>query len=770
MLETIIKRDGREEPADPAKLNHWTQWSMKGLEGRVDWSSIVLKTFRTVGGKKVHSKTLQSYLIKNCLDVGTWACNIMAGRLYIANLRKDMFDNKIPTVKEMHQKLISLGLMEKLAYNDEEYEIAQAIIDHEKDFKLAHFQIEQDLKKYSLRNKVTGVSYETPQFIYMRMAMALSQDDPVEERFIHICNFYKLFSDQQLNAPTPNYDNLGTEHRGYASCNLYTAGDTAKSLAIGDHIAYTMTYMSAGIGGNLNCRSKFDPVRGGAVEHQGKIPYYQAVAKAVKANLKGGRGGSCTEYFSCFDPEADTIIMLQNPRTPYEDANRDIHFAMLCNRFFAKKAKAKEDIFTFNVYTAPDLTAKFYSSDEEGFEALYNKYEADPNFKKNYVSAYRRLLNCEVQGHQVSTMYSLQIDEANRHTSFKETIYSSNLCVEVIQPTAPYYDMKDLYSTEDHGRGEVGLCNIFGIVVSNIDDDDDETYALVAYYGLRMVDKCIHLSHYELPHLGVTAKARLNAAAGVVGLAHSMAKKNLRYDSKEGLEYAHWLAERHTYHVIKASLKLGKELGNAPWIHKTKWPDGWLPIDTYKRDVDEIVAPNYRYDWEALRQEIIENGGIRNSSLIAHMPTESSSKASGAPNGLYPIRDLGLKKSDVENSLNWCAPDNDIIGHQYQLAYDIDTVDMIKFYAVWQKFCDQSISADYYINRVKIPELTNKMLLIHFFTRVKYGVKSKYYQNSYTVDVDSLDQSDKPTVETTPASINEVFSNERAECAGACTL
>ena len=241
---------------------------------------------------------------------------------------------------------------------------------------------------------------------------------------------------------------------------------------------------------------------------------------------------------------------------------------------------------------------------------------------------------------------------------------------------------------------EVAVCSLAAIVITNI--LDDEVYEKAAYYSLKMIDRCIHMSTYELPHVGYTAKNRLSAGVGIIGLALHLARKGLKYNTLEGRNEIHRVAERHAYFCIKASLKLGKELGNAPWIHKTKWPEGWLPIDTYKKSVDELVTVGLEYDWETLRAEIIANGGIRNSTVVSHMPTESSSKATGAPNSMYPIRDLSLKKTDAENVLDWVATDNDILEDSYQPAWEISTIDLLKDYAIVQKFSDQGISADTY--------------------------------------------------------------------------
>lgn len=763
MLESIIKRDGTIQPFESNKLNKWLEWSTEDVRGRVDWSSIVTKTIKSAG-KMINSQDLQGALIKQCVRTKLWPYYLMAGRLYSAIIRKEMYNGVMPTVYELHTQMVEKGLMIKLDYSDKEYRLVESIINHDQDMHMAYFQVKQLHRKYGLANRVKGIFYETPQYVFMRMAMHLAQDEAIETRMEHVAKWYKFFSSCIVNAPTPNYTNLGTKHNGYASCCLYTTKDTAASLAVGDFIAYTMTYMSAGIGGYIGSRSLGDPVRGGAITHQGRLPYYRSLAGAVKANLQGGRGGACTSYYSIFDPEIETLIMLQNPRTPVDVQNRDIHFAVMVNRFFALKVAKNEKIFSFNAKTAPDLHKAFFSGDDELFESVYNKYENDATFVKTYLNARDLVIKVYEQRNEVATYYTLNIGEANRHTSFKEPIYSSNLCNEITEPTKGYNNVSELYREDDDVEGEVATCSLAGIVVSK--DMSDDEYFDACYYALKMIDKAIHMSHYELPHVGYTAKRRLNAGVGMLGLAYHMAKLDLKYNTPEGLAEIHRVSERHSYFLIKASLKLGKELGNAPWIHKTKWPEGWLPIDTYKKTVDQITPHVLKYDWEELRSEIIDNGGIRNSCLVSHMPTESSSKAAGVPNSVYQVRDLTLKKTDLANALDWCAPDNDILEDQYHLAWETTTVEQVKYYAVIQKFADQGISADYYKDRSNGEDIPTSDLIEEFLAFMKFGNKGQYYMNTFSVDATKASE----IVLNETAVINNPSNQPRGCESGVCTL
>ncbi len=808
MIKTIIKRDGTREDFDAAKLNKWVIWSAEHIRSRVNWSSIVTKAVRSFRDE-ARSQDLQRELINQLNRTKRWPESLMAGRLYASLARKEIYDDKIPTLRKLHHKLAGLGLMIKLPYSDADYHRIEKFIDHERDFDMSYAQVNQLRKKYGIQNAVDDIEYETPQFVAMRMAMHLSANYPAETRLNRVFSYYNSFSLSRVNAPSPNYLNLGTPLKGYASCCLYTVADDTESLFVGNYIAGKMTAMSAGIGGVIQSRSINDKVRGGKIKHLGKLPFYNGVAGNVKMMIQAGRGGACTMYFTVFDPEVITIAMAQNPRTPVDKQNRDIHFACLDNRLFARKVALNEEYFLFNAHSAPDLQEALFSGDMDHFEALYAKYEADPKFVKHYVKAREVQSIIWQQRNEVGTLYRASIDEMNRHTPHYDAVHSSNLCLEITQPTSPYMEMMDLllggarghvefedthgyqhrlaapdkvvlvkprkvldrlriqmaaqdlqagdeiYPTGVHVQGstivvkkitslkkepEISMCSLGGIVITNI--HSDEQYEEECYNALEMIWQCIHLSDYPFKHLEYTTKARMNAGVGLLGVAYHMARLGLKYDTREGLAELHRVAERHAYFLIKAALRIGKERGNAPWMHRTKWPEGWLPIDTYKRTVDELTPPVYQYDWEALRAEIIANGGIAFSSLIAHMPTESSSKASGAPNSVYPVRDLSLNKTDVTNKLSWVAPDNDILEEAYQLAWEISPVAQAHFYAVIQKFTDQAISADTYRDRTKtiinaegkevIAPLDFKEGREEYLANVKYGNKSQYYNNSYT--------------------------------------
>ena len=726
MLKTIVKRNGTSVPFNLEKLHNWVIWAGDQLGDRINWSEIVLEVLSKLKDGTT-TQELQQELIKACTNKGDYPHNLMAGRLFSAVYRKEVFGKiEPPTIQELHKKLHKLGLMVELNYTDEEYNDLEKIINHQQDFEYACFQLLQLKNKYALKNSVTKEIYETPQFIFMRMAMALAEDEPEKTKLRDVKNWYKYFSLGKLSAPTPNYTNLGTSQRGYASCCLIKADDNLDSMATADHIVYRMSANAAGIGTHYAIRSAGDQVRSGLIKHGGKLPYMRSQAFLAKANLQSGaRGGAINQFFSCYDPEVFTLIRMQNPTAVKTVQIRESHFTIMYNTFFAQKAARKENVFHFNNFTAPDLYEAMFDGDQKKFEELYVKYENDKKFKKVYFDPRELIIEARKEAYACGTLYQFNADIANKQTPFTDKIYSSNLCLEVMQPTKGYNYITDLFSESETTEGEVSICSLAAIVVPAIKSEKE--YEQVAYYALKMIDKTIDLSDHPLPNIKTKSRLRRNAGVGIIGIATSIAKAKLKFDTEEGLKFVHEMAEKHYYYCLKTSLKLGKELGNAGWIDKSKYSEGWFAHEHTQSDV-----PNFplKYDWEALRKEIIENGGIRNSILINQMPTESSSKSSGYPNGIYPVRETSMKKSDADNSIDWVAYDNDKL--EYQSAWDIDTVDLIKYYGVIQKFTDGGISADFYKDRSERLDVSTADILKEHVAMIKYGLKSRYYQNTKT--------------------------------------
>ena len=426
MIKTIIKRDGSKQDFDPEKINGWGIWAAKNLGNTIDWSDVVLKAVQSCN-EETTSEELQLALIRSCLVHPSWAYNRMAGRLYSALQRKKCFGKKIPTIKELHQRMVKAGILSDKfvsVYTDEEYDELEKVIDHSRDLTYAYYQHTQFRSKYAMRDRVNNIDYETPQFVHMRVAMRLAQNLP--NRVETVKKFYEYFSTSKINIPTPYYTNSGTEKNGFLSCCLYTTNDTAPSLAAGDHIAYMMTVNSSGIGANIRTRAIGSSVRGGIIEHQGKFPYYKALGGAINANRQNGRGGAATATFSVYDPQVLEIQKLKNPRMPDAKRNRDLDYAMAFNRFFAKKAAKGEKYHTFDMAIVPEIYEAVDATEEE-FERLYNKAVSEGRYVSE-LDAREVLLGSIEEAVSTGRQYLTDLTAMNTHTPFKEPIHNSNLC------------------------------------------------------------------------------------------------------------------------------------------------------------------------------------------------------------------------------------------------------------------------------------------------------------------------------------------------------
>ena len=902
MIKTIVKRDGTKEPFSPKKLNGWGLWASEKLGNTVDWSEVVLHIAST-SKDEVTSVELHNMFISYCLTKRSFDYNRMAGRLYIAYLNKELYGDKHPTVKELLTKLANHGLVSKdflLAFTDDEYAQLEKIIDHSIDLNYAHYQIEQAMEKYSLRDRVTGQYFETPQFSALRVAMQMCKNR--KNRIERIKRHYNQIKSDILNVPTPYYTNSGTSKLGLASCCLHESDDYVGSLATGNHISYMMTVNSAGQGTKIRTRTIDDPVRGGAIPHQGKKPYLRAEVGMINANLQNGRGGAESTSFDIIDPEIEQLLVLKNPMTPAARQIRGLDYSIGFNKWFAKKAANNEDWNLFSYGDVPDLYEALYATDDT-FEKLYNKYVKQGK-SRGVVKARDVLRLMLTEGVGVGRIYQENLFELNKHTPFitdgsvgKGKVRQSNLCVapetmiltnkgyemigeledqdvvvwngeewsettvrktgdnqelfdvvvrvkvgeldweEKIVSCTEYHkwydvngnelrtnelelnldllvwfdadgnkvlsyvseikddgrfgstfcvsepkrhmcvfngvltgqcleiglitqaynsvselyvygDLKDAIQNKDHPsvidylkqkneviEGEVAVCSLAGINVGKFKHkvgtpEWDEEYREASFVALDMVYTAIQESDYPLPHIEYTAKKRMSAGVGIVDLAHLMAKYKLKYDSQEGRDLIHKVSESHYWHLLNASLELSKEFGNAEWMDKTKWIDGWLPLDTYNKNVDEVVTTNLQYDWEGLRKKIIENGGHAFSVLVAHMPAESSSVRSGATNGVYPVRDLDLNKTNDTNVVKYVVPESDKLGKHYQNAYEIDVEDMAKVYGILQKWTDQGISADQWYKAQGSDKIKSSDLMRGWFSWVYYGVKTRYYINT----------------------------------------
>lgn len=725
MIRNVKKSDGTVQPFDPSRLNRWAEWA---ANYGVDWAEIAVDAV-----KRCHdgctTSDLQWAMIEACIDRQTQAHANMAGRLLIGNVYKEAFGGfrKIPTLTDFYDKMRTLNLWEDMGYSESELDYLGLQINHYKDLNYGYAVVKQFRDKYAIKDALTKRVYESPQFMFMGMALAVMQNQPKDRRIQDVIKLYEYLSDLKINAPTPYLNGLRSKKSGYASCCVIKGDDTAESIGIAEHIAYTMTCKQAGIGILLQTRSKGDGVRNKTIVHQGKTPYFACINTAVKANKQQTRGGSATVGYTILDPEIDDLLRLNNPVTPPQKQLKFMDYQVGINESFLRRVDKDDEWMLVSFKDAPELHKRMYGS-YELFEVEYDRVMRNPDIKKKMVSA-RKLSKVFLKNrYETGRVYPFFTDNMNTHTPFEDTIWNSNLCMEICLPTKGFKSMAELYNPSVKVEGEIALCFLSSIVAGRV---KPEEYEEVAYYTLLMIDNVMDIMEYPYEALKKSAQYRRSVGVGITNLAHYLASNFTNYSSPKGKRMMHNLAELHSYSLHRASLRLAKERGVCEGMEVSKYRNGWTPLEDYSQEVDNIVDSTLQFDWLQLHKDIKANGGIRHSVLEAFMPNESSSLATNTTNGLYPVRELKMFKKSPQGSVFFLAPDSEVIGDVYQSAWDVPEKDMIECYAIFQKFTGQAISADFYMdyhktgNKVSAKTALKSLIYAH-----RLGMKTQYYMNS----------------------------------------
>lgn len=754
-LKEVIKRDGSIEPFMPEKLNNWAKWSCKG--STASWSSLVLTAVKQISDSRVTTDFLQELLITtamNLLDEDP-AYDKVAVELMIAQLRKQLFDSYYPPhLKSFHDHMVEIGQWSNKAewLSAEDFEYLNSIIDHERDHLFTSAGFKQFKDKYSRRSTITNEIFETPQFAYMGMVMEMlalphwDLDDAEE--------LYNALSLQKVNVPTPPLVGLRSGDRGFASCCLVDATDTLQSIDAAEHVVFNMVAARAGIGYHLESRSLADPVRNGTFPHSGKLPYYRHIDRSVKSNTQQSRGGSATVYYAFFDPEIIKMIQVKSQRSAQEDQIDKMDYNLKYNQLLFKRYVKKQDITLMSFFYAPEVWEAFHSGSYEEFERLYIaaekrlENETKVGFKGERLPVAPKIPAADILEEWVTVRmetgraYAMDITETNRNSRFSDPIRMSNLCVEIVQPTYPIRHVVDMYRKPEEldlmdpsEYGEVSLCNLGGIALGRI--HSLEEWESISYILLKFVDSIIDIQDYPFPTLAYTAKKRRNVGIGLMNAAGAMAEVGLAYEGVEARNWIHREAEKASYFLHKASVRLAQEVGAADWFHRTRTSKGELLVDTYKKTVDDLVTVGLEMDWESLRSDILKYG-MRNSVLMANMPGESSSVLLGVTNSVEPPRGpLTVKTSGVNKVVSLVPNINDWdIFVNYKYAFELDRTEHIKWIAVLQKFTCQSSSAQLYYDYNKYPKgiIPQAEVIKDLMNQTKYGIKTIYYAN---FDVDN---------------------------------
>lgn len=727
----VVKHDGSLEDFNPSKLNRWSEWASEECE--VSWSDIVLDASLLFSDGMKTSK-IHDLLIEECINRKDTGHTKMAARLMVGKIYKEAFgDYSIPHLPDFYQEAVEEGWWDDLGYTEEELKYLDTVIDHTKDFTYTYASLKQFYDKYSVD---VGRKVENPQMAFMGLAMASMKSEP--DRLKHVEKVYNILSNQDLNLPTPTLNGLRTPLEGSPSCCVISASDDTKSLGAATYAAYEYTAARSGIGIELETRAPKEPVKGGRVVHGGKHSLYNHIKTAVNALTQVTRGGSATVTYTCLDPEVLDLLTMKQQRTADSYRIDHLDYSLAVNNLFLKKVAKNENWLLISSYYSPELHKAFYSGNPELFEEVYNQVLESKKDKGKLVKARDIMMKFVAARSDTGRNYLTFIDNINSHTPFKEDVRLSNLCQEILLPTKPYKDVFEL--NKEDSEGEIALCFIGAIVAG---DYSDEYLEELCYYICKIIDNTIDESVYPFKSVELSAKSRRSIGVGLTNLASWMAKNGYKYNTEQGRNAIHRLMEKHTYYLHKASVRLAKEKGACAWMDKTKYNEGWLPIDTYAKEVDNFHSQDLTLDWERLRQEV-KNHGVRFSVLQAHMPCESSSVFTNNTNSLYPARRKDVFKQSRKGSVYFQVPYADTHLENYQWAWDIDNKDLAKMYAIVQKFTGQGISADFYHDYTKETSVSAKSMIELVLLSSKLGMKTWYYLN-FKVDKD-LEQ-DNTTLE-----------------------
>ena len=755
----VKKRDGRIEPIDLDKMHVMVDEACKGLAG-VSASQVEMQSgIQFYDG--ITTAEIQDILIKSAsdlIDLDHPNYQYVASRLLLFAVRKSLFGGmrELPSLEEHIIHMCTLELYDReifSKYSKEEIARADSYLDHSRDFLFTYAGLRQVVDKYLVQDRSSSQVFETPQFMYMMIALTIFAEYPKETRMSYVKRYYDAISKHKLNIPTPIMAGVRTPLRQFASCVLVDVDDTLDSIFSSDMAIGRYVAQRAGIGINAGrIRGINSKIRGGEVQHTGVVPFLKKFEATVRCCTQNGiRGGSATVHFPIWHQEIEDILVLKNNKGTEDNRVRKLDYSIQISKLFYERFIQDGEITLFSPHDVPGLYEAFGT---DNFDELYVGYELDPTVPKKTIRAQELILDLLKERAETGRLYIMNIDHCNSHSSFKDKVNMSNLCQEITLPTYPINHIDDK-------TGEIALCILSAVNVGKIRSDEElEDLCDLAVRGL---EELIDYQDYPVDAAEIATKARRSLGIGFIGLAHYLAKLGYKYDSQEAWDAVHGLSESFQYYLLKASNELAKEKGWCENFGRTKYADGILPIDTYKKDVDEISSQELTHDWESLRASINEFG-LRHSTLSAQMPSESSSVVSNATNGIEPPRDyLSIKKSK-KGPLKQVVPGYNTLKNNYTLLWDMpNNTGYINVVAVMQKFFDQAISGNWSYNPEHFPdnEVPVSVMAQDFLSTYKYGWKTSYYQNTH--DMKSDDASDDMNKELSNL-VEELSNAEEGEC------
>ena len=759
----VKKRDGRIEPLDLDKMHLMVEEATKGLAG-VSASQVEMKSgIQFYDG--ITTGEIQDILIRSAsdlIDLDHPNYQFVAARLLLFALRKQLFGRmrELPTLSDHITSLAYQDLYDKdifSKYSIEEIQKVESFIDHERDFLFTYAGLRQVVDKYLVQDRSSGKVYETPQFMYIMIALTIFRNYPKETRLSYVKRYYDAISKHRINIPTPIMAGVRTPIRQFASCVLVDVDDTLDSIFSSDMAIGRYVAQRAGIGINAGrIRGINSKIRGGEVQHTGVVPFLKKFEATVRCCTQNGiRGGSATVHFPIWHQEIEDIIVLKNNKGTEDNRVRKLDYSIQISKLFYERFIKDEEISLFSPHDVPGLYDAFGT---DRFDGMYVDYESNQSIPRKTIGAQKLILDLLKERAETGRVYIMNIDHCNSHSSFKDKVNMSNLCQEITLPTDPINHIDDT-------MGEIALCILSAINVGKV--KSDEELEELCDLSVRSLDELIDYQGYPVAAAERATKARRSLGIGFIGLAHYLAKLGYNYDSQEAWNAVHGLAESFQFFLLKASNQLAKEKGYCDQFGRTKYADGILPIDTYKKDVDEISAHKLIHDWEGLRASILEHG-LRHSTLSAQMPSESSSVVSNATNGIEPPRDyLSIKKSK-KGPLKQIVPQYGTLKNNYTLLWDMESNrGYINIVAVMQKFFDQAISGNWSYNPEQYPdnEVPVSVMAQDFLTTYKYGWKTSYYQNTHDMKNDEVVEDTKSELQNLLSELENIEEGECESCA-----
>jgi ribonucleoside-diphosphate reductase alpha chain len=758
----VVKRNGSVESLDLDKMHIMVEEACKGLAG-VSASQVEMTSgIQFYSG--ISTGEIQEILIRSAsdlIDLDHPNYQFVAARLLLFSVRKQLY-GKMKELPHLEQHIYACVNGEVYdneiftKYSKEEIDKADSFIDHDRDYLFTYAGLRQVVDKYLVQDRSNGGVYETPQFMYMMIALTMFAEYPKETKMSYVKRYYDAISKHKINIPTPIMAGVRTPLRQFASCVLVDVDDTLDSIFSSDMAIGRYVSQRAGIGINAGrIRGINSKIRGGEVQHTGVVPFLKKFEATVRCCTQNGiRGGSATVHFPIWHQEIEDIMVLKNNKGTEDNRVRKLDYSIQISKLFYERFIQDGEITLFSPHDVPGLYDAFGTDD---FDYLYTQYEKDASIKKKTIKAQELILNLLKERAETGRIYIMNLDHCNSHSSFKDKIEMSNLCQEITLPTYPINHIDD-------DNGEIALCILSAINVGKVKSDED--LEDLCDLSVRALDELIDYQKYPVKAAERATKARRSLGIGYIGLAHYLAKLGFKYDSQEAWDAVHQLSESFQYFLLKASNQLAKEKGWCENFGRTKYADGILPIDTYKGDVDEISSVPFQHDWEALRASILEFG-LRHSTLSAQMPSESSSVVSNATNGIEPPRGfLSIKKSK-KGPLKQIVPQYATLKNNYTLLWDMKSNEgYIKIVAMMQKFFDQAISGNWSYNPENYPdnEVPVSVMANDFLTTYKYGWKTSYYQNTYDIKTDEVEEV-KPNLNDLLSELSSVEEGECESCA-----